>query len=223
MVVIAIRERFPRLVNELWWLGLLQGTLAIFFGITAIAWPALTLITLVYLFSAFILGWGIVEIVHGLLSIRRRGTWWLTLLFGLVGLGVGVYLLRNPNISFAAFIIIVGLTLVVRGILDVVGAFIERVDIARKALLIFIGIAALIAGIVILKAPVAGGVAFVWVLGLYALVFGALMMVMAFEARATLSELAKTSSDDKPSEETEPTTREKTRDTRTAGNRRNRT
>jgi len=69
--------------DELWWLFLLQGVAAVFFGIAAIFWPQLTLVTLVFLFSAFILVWGIAEIINGFMSIKRRDTWWLSLIFGL--------------------------------------------------------------------------------------------------------------------------------------------
>jgi hypothetical protein len=41
------------------------------FGIAAVFWPALTL---VYLFSAFLLLWGIAETIRGLLSISYTET-----------------------------------------------------------------------------------------------------------------------------------------------------
>jgi uncharacterized membrane protein HdeD (DUF308 family) len=174
--------------NELWWLLLMQSVLAIFFGIAAIFWPALTLVTLVYLFSAFVLTWGIIEIIHALMSVQRRDTWWLTLLFGLIGLAVGVYLVRHPSASFATFILLAGLILIVRGLLDAVGAFLDRTTASHRVLLLIGGAAAIVAGAVLLLQPVAGGVTFVWVLGVYALVFGALMMVIALERRNEILE-----------------------------------
>lgn len=174
--------------DELWWLMLLQGIIAIFFGIVAIFWPGLTLRTLVYLFSAFILAWGIVEVIHGFLSIKRRETWWLTLLFGLVGLGAGIYLVRHPLVSFTALILIIGLVLIGRGLLDMIAAFLEKRGTPHRVLSIITGAAALIAGVVLLFQPEAAGVAFVWVLGLYALVFGALTTALAIESREQSSD-----------------------------------
>ncbi len=173
-------------MGELWWLVLMQSVLAIFFGIVAIFWPGLTLVTLVYLFSAFVLAWGILEIVHALMSIGRRDTWWFTLLFGLIGLVVGVYLVRHPGVSFATFILLLGLTLIVRGIFDVVGTFIDDRLATHRVLLLIAGAAAVLAGIVLLLQPVAGGVAFVWVLGLYALVFGTISLVVSLDTRNAL-------------------------------------
>jgi len=172
-----------RTESDLWWLHLLQGVAAIFFGIVAIFWPGLTVVTLVYLFSAFVLAWGIVEVIHGFLSIRRRDTWWLTLLFGLIGLGVGIYLVRHPQVSFTALVVIIGLVLIGRGLLDLIGAVLDKHHPSRRTLTLIIGAVALIAGIVLLFQPEASGVAFVWILGLYALVFGALTTALAIEAR----------------------------------------
>jgi uncharacterized membrane protein HdeD (DUF308 family) len=175
-----------RTIDELWWMGAIQGVLAVFFGITAIFWPALTLVTLVYLFSAFILAIGMTEIVLGIISINRRSTWWVTLLIGIVSLVAGIYLVRHPDVSFATFILVIGLTLIARGVLDVIRAFIDRATTTNKVLLTIIGIAAIVAGIIILLQPVAGGVAFVWVLGIYGLILGALELAIAFEMRREL-------------------------------------
>jgi uncharacterized membrane protein HdeD (DUF308 family) len=173
-------------ISELWWLTLMQSVLAIFFGIVAIFWPGLTLVTLVYLFSAFVIAWGVLEIVHALMSIGRRDTWWFTLLFGLIGLVVGVFLVRHPGVSFATFILLLGLLLIVRGIFDVISTFFDERPGTHRVLLLIVGAAAVVAGIVLLLQPVAGGVAFVWVLGLYALIYGIASLVIALDARKEL-------------------------------------
>ncbi len=174
------------IMHELWWLVLLQSVLAIFFGIAAVFWPGLTLITLVYLFSAFVLVWGIIEIVHALMSIGMRDSWWLTLIFGLLGLVVGVYLVRHPDASFATLILLIGITFIVRGVFDVLGTFLDGRSTSHRILLLVAGVAGLAAGIIILMQPVAGGVAFVWVMGLYALIFGVITLTVALESRKEL-------------------------------------
>lgn len=175
------------LADSLWWVFLFQGLVAAFFGIAAIFWPGLTLVTLVYLFSAFVLAWGIVEIIHGFLGIRRRDTWWLSLLFGIAGLGAGLYLVRHPDVSFATFILIISLLLVGRGLIDVVGALMGR-NSRHRILSFIVGGAAVLAGILIMFQPREGGVAFVWLLGLYAMVYGALNIAMAIEVRNILDD-----------------------------------
>ncbi|MDB5166681.1 MAG: hypothetical protein JWM37_753 [Candidatus Saccharibacteria bacterium] len=176
-------------VNGLWWVNMIEAALALFFGISAIFWPGLTLITLVYLFSGFILGLGIVQVISAIMSIRSRGTWWVTMLLGIISIGLGVYLVRHPGLSMQTFLLLVGLLLVARGVLDIVRVFSDRAttpDGIPRILMAIFGVAAIIAGIFVLVQPVAGGVAFVWILGIYALIFGTLNMALAVELRAAL-------------------------------------
>ncbi len=172
--------------QEHWWIWLAEGVLAILFGIAAVFWPGLTLVTLVYLFSAFVLVWGLAEILRGITSIGHRGTWWLTLLFGLFGLGVGVYLVRHPGVSFGTLVLLIGFTLIVRGVVDIVSIFVEDTTSTSKTLSVIVGLAAVLAGIVILRQPVAGGVAFVWVLGLYSLISGPLVIALSLDLKKEL-------------------------------------
>lgn len=169
------------LENNWWWLKLLLGMLAIFFGVTAVFWPGLTLVTLVYLFGVFILAWGVIEIINGLLHIDSRNNWWLTLLFGVIGLGIGIYLLRNPNVSFHTFIVLAGLALIARGVFELVGIFLDKQTdgVLPRTLSGVAGVTAVVAGIILLFQPESGGVAMVWIMGLFAIVLGVVSIVSA--------------------------------------------
>lgn len=163
----------------------LRGILATLFGIAAVFWPKMTLVTLVYLFSTYILLNGLVDLVSGIgrlangnISILTRI---LTLLFGVLEIGVGVYLLRHPTVSFATLILLIGFTLVVRGVFEVIEGLFEEGPSFNRVLLIIVGLIAALAGIITLFQPVASGVAFVWILGLYALISGPLLIAMSFE------------------------------------------
>ncbi len=59
------------LISRYWWVMLLRGVLAIVFGIIAIVWPDLTLLGLIWLFGAYAIGDGAVEIWS---SFTNRGS-----------------------------------------------------------------------------------------------------------------------------------------------------
>jgi uncharacterized membrane protein HdeD (DUF308 family) len=188
-LIAALPAKAAEAVNELWWISMIEAALALFFGVSAIFWPGLTLVTLVYLFSGFILGLGVVQVVSAVMSIRRRSTWWVTLLLGILGIALSIYLLRHLDISMQSFLLLVGLSLIARGVLDIVRVFSDKTttpDGIPKILTAIVGISAIIAGIFVLAQPVAGGVAFVWILGVYALIFGTLNMALAVELRTAL-------------------------------------
>jgi uncharacterized membrane protein HdeD (DUF308 family) len=172
-----------------WWALTLRGVAAIMFGVAAVFWPGLTLVTLVYLVSAFVLFAGVINIIEGALSIGKHRAWALTMVLGLVQAGVGLYLVRHPKVTFATFILVVGLMFVARGIFEVVVALAEDgVTASSRVLTIIAGIAGFLVGIYLLFQPVSGGVAFVWVLGLYALITGPLMIALSLDVKKSLEQ-----------------------------------
>lgn len=168
-----------------WWGLTIQGIAAILFGIACVFWPGLSLVTFIYLFGLYILITGLIAILSGLFSIGKSGsTWILTILLGLVELGIGVYLLRHPGISFEVLVLLVGSALVVYGVFSGVASLSDKSTTPTgKTLAIIGGILSVLAGIVMFFQPAASGVAFVWVVGLLALVSGPLWIAMSIEVK----------------------------------------
>lgn len=181
------RNELSPLARQLWGLAIGQGVLAILFGILALFWPGLTVSLLIVLFSVFVLVWGIVGVIVGLSSIGSNKFWWLELLFSVLAVGLAVYMLRNPVETAAVFVILIGLTFLVRGVIDVLqGLFdVDRTSDSRTFGIIA-GVIGVLAGIVTLLYPVSAGVAVVWVVGLYAVLYGALAIGFALRAQRDL-------------------------------------
>ena len=169
-----------------WWALTLRGIAAILFGIAAVFWPGITLVTLLYLFSAWVLVDGVIRIVVGITRLGHNQLGFLTIVIGLLELGVGVYLLRHPGVSFATLILLIGFMLIVGGVVEVVAAFTSEDLATSKTLAIIIGVASVLAGILMLFQPAASGVAFVWIIGLFALVTGPMELAVAHDLKKTL-------------------------------------
>lgn len=181
-------------LREMWGALALRGMVAILFGLAAVFWPGLTIVTLVYLFGAYVVSSGLVNIVTGLTNLNGAGvSFWgriLLLILGAGELGVGVYLLRHPHVSFATLILLIGLTLIVRGLFDLFAGIFGEGSITYRVTMIVGGLVAGVAGVVLLLQPASGGVAFVWLLGLYALIIGPLLVALAFDAKHAADEIA---------------------------------
>jgi uncharacterized membrane protein HdeD (DUF308 family) len=160
-----------------------RGIVAILFGLVALFWPGLTLVTLVYVFSAYLIVSGLIGFIMSLVTIRDNRYWLMDMLLSALELGIGVYLIRNIKVTLATFILLVGISFVVRGVVDMVRAFVDSAAQGHRILVGLGGLVSLVAGLVVLRQPVSGGIAFVWVLGLYALISGPLMIALASEAR----------------------------------------
>jgi uncharacterized membrane protein HdeD (DUF308 family) len=177
-----------RHLHEIWWLLMLRGIALVLFGVVAVLWPGLTLVALAVAFAAYLLIGGIVNIIDGVLGIGRRSLWFLTLVIGLAELGVAIWLLKNHYV-LGTFIAVVGLSLVILGILEIIAAFEPGEDAGRRFLTIVGGALALIAGFITLRYPVSSGFAFTWVLGLWGLVAGALQIAMCLSLHSRMTAL----------------------------------
>jgi uncharacterized membrane protein HdeD (DUF308 family) len=165
----------------------LSGIISLIFGIAAVFWPHETLLTLLYLFGAYVLVSGIVRVVMSFASIASGGWWFLSAVLGLFEIGVGVYLLRHVTVAFATFILLIGFVLIARGIIGIVDALFDNAGGDTSRTLTFIVSAlALVVGIVVLFQPVSSGIAFVWILGAYALIAGAIQLSVATELNRSL-------------------------------------
>jgi uncharacterized membrane protein HdeD (DUF308 family) len=106
-------------------------------------------------------------------------------LIGFLELGIGVYLIRHINVGLATFILLVGIVLVVRGVVEFIMALAGESS-NNRVLMAIVGIVTALAGLIILREPVSGGIAFVWVVGLYALITGPILIALAHSARKEL-------------------------------------
>src|SRR5690606_20593674 len=174
----TVASKISEYASSLWWLFTLQGAVTLVFGLVALFWPELTLAGLVGIFALFIVVYGVADLISAFIRMKSDNGWWLSLAAGIAALIIGVYLISNLDIAYLTFAILVGLFFVVRGILDIiVASVIEEGE--DKLLWIFAGIVALIAGIVVWVFPFVGSVTFVWVLGLYAIIRGAVDVALA--------------------------------------------
>jgi uncharacterized membrane protein HdeD (DUF308 family) len=158
-----------------------QGVLAIMFGLAAIFWPGLTSLALAYLFAVFLLIDGFALLILGFGKWTRRARtriWW-----GLLQVLLGLFVLYNPDITFGVLVLILGMTLIVRGAFNAAHAILWSHERFGERLMHSVqGGLGLAVGTVVILQPAAGGLAFVWILGLYALVTGTMLLALAFGA-----------------------------------------
>lgn len=171
------------LTKQVWWVNLLRGILILTFGFAVLAWPGMTVTLLMVLFGIYLLADGVFEMIKGLSSIKTQKGWYWDLVRGIFSLVAGVFVLNNPGISTLTLVIFIGAVFFVSGLFDIISMFDKNV-IGNKALRFISGILGIIAGLTIMVYPVKGGLAFLWVVGVYALVMGPILIVLSFAQKA---------------------------------------
>jgi uncharacterized membrane protein HdeD (DUF308 family) len=164
-----------------WWVLTLRGVLAIIFGILAVTWPAITLLALAILFGAYALVNGLFAAIGAARAgADSRG---LLVLEAILGILVGLLTLVWPGATLVAITILIGAWAVVTGIAQIVSAIRLRKEIKGELLYVLAGAVSVLFGLMVLIWPIRGALAVAWIIGIYAIVFGILLIALSLRVR----------------------------------------
>jgi uncharacterized membrane protein HdeD (DUF308 family) len=167
-----------------WWALVLRGLFAVLFGIIALAWPGITLGALVLLYGAYALADGVFAIAAVMAGRTGGRPWWSLLVEGLVGIAVGIMTFAWPGITALVLLYLIAAWAFVTGIFEIVAAIRLREEIRGEWLLALSGILSILFGLALVVYPGAGALAVVWLIGAYAIAFGALLIALGFRLRS---------------------------------------
>jgi len=178
-----------QLISNFRTMFLFRGIAAVLFGIIAIAWPHLTLSVLVFVFGIFAVIHGITAVVAALRNTDEQG-WGLLLFQGILGILVGGVALAWPGITALAFLFLLAAWAILTGILELVAPLSFPMSGGRAVLMVLAGLVSIIFGVLIAAQPANGLLAVVWLIGVYAIVYGIMYVVVYFESRSLASSAA---------------------------------
>jgi uncharacterized membrane protein HdeD (DUF308 family) len=161
------------------------GVLAVIAGILILSWPGKTILVVAAIVACYAIAAGLVYLAVGIFSRKTRG--WarvghilLALVFLVAGV-VAIYNLVAPNGSPLRLLgILLGILWIVEGIVSLS----TLRDATSRGWTIAFAVMSVIAGIVVLAAPIAGTLALWWVFGVLLVVLGIMNIVRAFTIRA---------------------------------------
>ena len=171
-----------RTAKRIWWLVLLQGIVAIAFGLLALLRTGDTLLAIVVLFGVYAFVDGVLRLWAGIVTgVRGRG--WLVF-EGIVGIAVGIIAWRHPEATSLALLLVIAVwALAIGGMELYAGAGLARARVPGAGWTIASGVLSIIVGFLLVLNPFAGVATMVWVVGIYAIVFGATIIGSAFTLR----------------------------------------
>jgi uncharacterized membrane protein HdeD (DUF308 family) len=174
----------PETLVQNWWLFTLRGIFAIVFGLLALIFPGPTMLSLVILFSAYMLVDGIFGIISAVRAIRRKEDRWGLLIFeGLIDIAVGILAFLWPGITVVAFVLLVGAWAIVTGAVMTAAGF--RLNVSHgRWWLVLSGLLSLGFGTLLVIIPLIGAVVLTWWIGAYALAFGVALVIFSFKLRS---------------------------------------
>jgi uncharacterized membrane protein HdeD (DUF308 family) len=163
-----------------WWALALRGVAAVLFGLLTFLLPGITLVTLVLLFGAYALVDGLFNL---LAFFKVASHHWALLIEGVIGIIAGVLTFTWPTITAIVLLYLIAFWAIFTGVFEIVAGIRLRKVIANEWLLILMGMLSMLFGFLILFAPGAGALAIVLWIGVYALMFGIVLLALAFRLR----------------------------------------
>ena len=166
-----------------WQAIVLRGIAGILFGIFAVMAPVAAATTIIIVFSIYLMADGFLAIASAVKAARRRSSWGLLALEGVVDIIASLVLFLMPGLGLVTFVVIVAIWALFAGGLKLVAAF-QRGPVEARGWLALSAIISLLFGLVLLFAPMAGGIVLTWWLGVYGLIFGVALLILGFQVRS---------------------------------------
>jgi uncharacterized membrane protein HdeD (DUF308 family) len=166
-----------------WWAVLIRGLAALVFGVVAFIMPAATILVLLLFFAGYVLVDGIFAIFAAIRAASEHHRYALLLLEGIFDLALAAAIILWPFEAFLGIIYITAAWAIVTGGFMLVGAF-RMTPHHGKIWFVLGGVASIVWGVALGIAPYLGAIVFTWWFAAYAIVFGLVLIALAFKLRA---------------------------------------
>jgi uncharacterized membrane protein HdeD (DUF308 family) len=125
-----------------------------------------------------------VGIAGAVRAAEAREHWMVLVLEGLTGVAAGIFAFAWPAMTLITLIYVIVCWALLTGILEILAAQRLRSYIAGEWFLALSGIASLVLGILMVALPLAGPLSIAFGVGVYALVFGVLLIELGIQLRS---------------------------------------
>ena len=172
------------LVARDWWVFAIRGVAAIAFGILAFIWPGRTLAVLVLLFGAYAIIDGVAllfALIRGDAAARSHG--WAVAIMGVLGILAGVVTFMRPDLTALSLLYLVAVWAIAMGVFQVIAAIALRSELDGELWMALGGVASVVFGALLVAFPGDGLITLVWLVGIWAIVFGVSNLGLAYRLR----------------------------------------
>jgi uncharacterized membrane protein HdeD (DUF308 family) len=167
-----------------WWSLVIRGVVGILLGIFTFVWPGITLTSLVLLFGAYALIDGAISLAGAMRAAEHHERWGALLLEGIAGIVVAAITIAWPGITALVLVYLIAGWAVITGIAEIAAAVRLRRHITGEWLLGMSGVLSVIFGVLIAFAPIAGALVIAVWFGVYALIFGIVLVTLGVRLRS---------------------------------------
>jgi len=164
-----------------WWLFAVSGVLSVIIGGLLIFWPDATITVVTAIVGFFMIVTGVIRFLVAVLDSRAEERW-LIAFAGIIGIVLGVIVMKNPEGTIKVIVLIVAIFWLISGLVDFFRGLTDSSLPDRKLRIVF-GLMSGLFGVVVLVWPAITIGVFVIVAGIYSVFFGVLEIIAAFQIK----------------------------------------
>lgn len=165
-------------MKDYWWLILIEGVIAVIFGVFVLLNPAISAVSLVVAFGAYAVASGGITFFVGVLGSGDTGDRVMLALQGILQVIVGVLVLAWPGISMISLLFAIIIHAFIGGVVAIVGAIQNR-----DVWLGLSGLFSVLFGVYAFRFPGDGALAVLFAIGIYAILAGVTLVIGSFQVR----------------------------------------
>src|ERR1700723_3378118 len=180
----------PSLLPHLWKSTLISGVLSLIVGVLVLSWPGISVLAAAIAFGVYLLITGVAQVVFAFSLHVSAGSRILLFISGAASLILAVLAFRHFGQGYAVLLLAIwiGIGFIFRGVATTVSA-IHDPNLPGRGWSIFLGLITLVAGVVVLGAPLQSIITLALVVGVWFVVIGVFEIVSSFGIRKASKQL----------------------------------
>jgi uncharacterized membrane protein HdeD (DUF308 family) len=167
-------------VTHRWWAFLMRGLLSVGIGMLFLFRPGPALLLVILTFGVWVFVDGLLSIGSAVEGHGPTGSLWLS---GVLGIAVGILTLARPGVTATFLYLAVGIWAIVRGISELSAGVQGRKVPAGEGWIVVSGLLSIGLGLLIILQPHIGAPLLAWLIGLYALADGLVLVGLSMRIR----------------------------------------
>jgi uncharacterized membrane protein HdeD (DUF308 family) len=173
-----------------WWALALRGLVGIVFGIICVASPAIAAFSMLLVFGAFSFADGMLGLAAAFGQARRGERWVWLAIEAVASIVIGLLVLITPGVSIVVLFLIIAIKTALTGMFLLL-ASIKLDGEHGQGWLATTGVLTSLFAAVLFMAPLLGAKILVWWVGAWAILFGAMLIGLAFKLRSVRNRLSR--------------------------------
>lgn len=174
------------LLSRRWWVFAIRGIVAIAFGVLTLVWPAITVLVLVMIYGFYAIVDGVAHLAAAV-GPAGRETRGFMIIGGSISVIAGIIAFVWPGITTLVLLTIIAIWAIISGVVEIVAVARLRRGLPGNWSYFAGGGISVILGVLLLAWPGAGAIALAWLIGLFAIMIGVVLLTISLRLRGARS------------------------------------